>query len=39
MIRCGSWETGEEIQISYSKKQRTLYNKKDKSCVYKQFER
>ena len=39
MIQCGSWETGEEIRISYSKKQRTLYNKKNKSCVYKQFER
>jgi hypothetical protein len=39
MIRCGTWETGEEIQITYSKEQRTLYEQKDLRCIYHQFPR
>ena len=39
MIRCGTWETGEEIQITYPKKQRNFYEKKDSRCIYDQFER
>lgn len=39
MIRCGSWETGEEIKITYLKEQRTLYDQKDERCIYPQFER
>jgi len=39
MIKCGTWETGEEIKITYPKEQRILYQKKDKSCIYDQFER
>jgi len=39
MINCGKWETGEEIEIHYSREQRALYEKKDKSCIYDQFER
>ena len=39
MIRCGTWETGEEIQINYSKEQRILYEKKDLKCIYDQFPR
>ena len=39
MIRCGTWETGEEIQITYPKKQRNFYEKKDRRCIYDQFER
>jgi len=39
MIRCGTWETGEEIQITYPKKQRDFYEKKDSTCIYDQFPR
>ena len=39
MVRCGTWETGEEIQITYSKKQRILYQQKNLSCIYDQFPR
>ncbi len=39
MIRCGTWETGEEIHINYSKEQRILYEKKDLKCIYDQFPR
>jgi hypothetical protein len=39
MIRGGTWETGEEIQITYAKKQRNFYEKKDRRCIYDQFER
>jgi hypothetical protein len=39
MIRCGTWETGEEIQITYSKEQRILYERKDLKCIYDQFPR
>ncbi len=39
MIRCGTWETGEEIQITYSKEQRILYQQKDPRCIYHQFPR
>jgi hypothetical protein len=39
MIKCGTWETGEEIKITYLKEQRILYQKKDKRCIYGQFER
>jgi hypothetical protein len=39
MIHCGTWETGEEIQITYSKEQRILYQQKDLSCIYDQFPR
>ena len=39
MVQCGTWETGEEIQITYPKEQRILYDKKDNSCIYSQFER
>ncbi len=39
MIRCGTWETGEEILINYSKEQRILYEKKDLKCIYDQFPR
>ena len=39
MIRCGAWETGEEIQITYSKEQRILYQQKDPRCIYDQFPR
>jgi len=39
MIQCGTWETGEEIQIPYSKKQHILYLKKDPRCIYDQFPR
>ncbi|MEI9479003.1 MAG: hypothetical protein WCO26_20870 [Deltaproteobacteria bacterium] len=30
MIQCGTWDTGEEIQITYPEEQRVLYEKKDK---------
>jgi hypothetical protein len=39
MIQCGTWETGEEIQITYPIEQRILYRKKDKTCIYDQFPR
>jgi hypothetical protein len=39
MIRCGTWETGEEIQITFSNKQRILYQQKNLSCIYDQFPR
>jgi hypothetical protein len=39
MIECGTWETGDEIRITYPRAQRTLYNKKDPKCVYPQFQR
>ena len=39
MICCGTWETGEEIQITYSKEQRILYQQKDSMCIYDQFPR
>lgn len=39
MIRCGTWETEEEIQITYSKEQRILYQQKDPRCIYDQFPR
>jgi len=39
MIQCGTWETGEEIQITYLREQRILYEKKDNRCIYGQFER
>jgi len=39
MIRCGTWETGEEIQIPYSKEQHILYLQKDPRCIYDQFPR
>jgi len=39
MICCGTWETGEEIQITYSKEQRILYQQKDPRCIYDQFPR
>jgi hypothetical protein len=39
MVQCGTWETGEEIQITYPKEQRILYDKKDNRCIYRQFER
>jgi hypothetical protein len=39
MIKCGTWETGEEFKITYPKEQRILYQKKDKRCIYGQFER
>jgi hypothetical protein len=28
MIQCGTWDTGEEVQITYPKEQRVLYKKK-----------
>lgn len=39
MLRYGSWETGQEIKLPYSKEQRTLYDKNDRRCIYQQFER
>ncbi len=39
MIHCRTWETGEEIQITYSKEQRVLYQQKDLRCIYHQFPR
>ena len=39
MIQCGTWDTGEEIQITYRKEQRILYQKKEKTCIYDQFPR
>jgi len=39
MIQCGTWETGEEIRITYPRKQRNFYEKKDSRCIYDQFER
>jgi hypothetical protein len=39
MIQCGTWETGEEILITYPRKQRNFYKKKDSRCIYDQFER
>ena len=39
MIRCGTWETGEEVQITYSKEQRILYQQKNIRCIYPQFPR
>ena len=39
MINCGTWETGEEIEIYYPREQRALYEKKDENCIYDQFER
>ena len=39
MVHCGTWDSGDEIQITYLKKQRTLYEKKDKTCIYDQFPR
>jgi len=39
MIRCGTWETGEEIQITYPKEQRNFYDQKDSRCIYDQFQR
>jgi len=39
MIRCGTWETGEEIQITYPKEQRNFYDQKDSRCIYDQFPR
>jgi hypothetical protein len=39
MAKCGTWETGEEIRITYPKGQRSLYKKKDPKCIYSQFER
>jgi len=39
MIQCGTWETGEEIQIAYLKEQRDFYDRKDRKCIYEQFER
>jgi len=28
MIRCGAWETGEEIEITYPKEQHNFYDPK-----------
>jgi hypothetical protein len=39
MIQCGTWETGEEIPITYLREQRILYETKDNRCIYDQFER
>jgi len=39
LIQCGTWETGEEIRITYPRKQRNFYEKKDSRCIYDQFER
>ncbi len=39
MIRCGTWETGEEIKITYPKKEHNFYEKNDRRCIYDQFER
>lgn len=39
MLQCGTWDTGDEIQIPYPKEQRILYQKKDKTCIYDQFPR
>jgi hypothetical protein len=39
MIRCGTWETGEEIQITYSIKQPILCQQKDPRCIYDLFPR
>ena len=39
MIDCGTWETGEEIKIYYTREQRILYDRKDSNCIYDQFER
>ena len=39
MIRWGTWETKEEIQITYSREQRILYHQKDPRCIYDQFPR
>ena len=39
MIECGTWETGDEIHITYPREQRILYEKQDKSCIYDQFPR
>jgi len=39
MIPCGTWETGEEIHITYKIEQRDLYDKKDPQCIYEQFPR
>jgi hypothetical protein len=39
MIECGTWETGDEIHITYPREQRILYEKKDKRCIYDQFPR
>ncbi len=39
MIDYGTWETGDEIAITYAKEQRELYDGKDPKCIYEQFER
>ena len=39
MIDCGTWETGEEINIYYKREQRILYDRNDGNCIYDQFER
>jgi hypothetical protein len=39
MLQCGTWETGEEIQITYPKEQHNWYVEKDDRCIYRQFER
>ena len=39
MIECGTWETGEEIQIEYPKEQLYFYDKKESRCIYDQFPR
>ena len=39
MIQCGTWDTGEEIQLTYRKEQRISYQKKEKTCIYDQFPR
>jgi len=39
MIECGTWETGDEIHITYPIAQRIFYEKKDKRCIYDQFAR
>ena len=37
MLQCGTWDTGDEIEIPYLKEQRILYQKKEKTCIYDQF--
>ena len=39
MIQCGTWDTGEEIQLTYRKERRISYQKKEKTCIYDQFQR